>query len=274
MYPQELAVSFFSRLAAALCVMALPALADDAPFLNTDPASVMSKGDKALQQWINGAYGHSGESYGAFQSLTEFDYGLTDRIQIAGTLAYSWDRTRMPGGPTETASIVGVQGEMVYLLAATDKNPVGIALAIDPAFDPSTRAIALRLLLTKYTGGFEHVLNINFDNGWEKNGTGGWDESGAVTINYGLGYALNKNWTVALEMGNQFAFGRLVTAVNFEDAGATFFIGPTVQYDCPLAAVSFGVQAQLPLASGGNVSGGYRTDAERWRASLRIARSI
>lgn len=267
-------LSTLARLFAAASVIAGAALADDAPFLNTDPASVMAKGDLAVQQWFNGAYGHSGESYGAFQVLTEVDYGLSDRVQLAGTLAYSWDRSRPPGAPAATTSLVGFQGELVYLVAATDKNPVGVALAIDPAFDPSARGLAVRLLFTKYTGGFEHVLNVNFESGWEKNCTGGWDESGAVTINYGLGYALNRHWTLALEMGNQFAFSRLVTTINFEIAGVTFFFGPTVQYDCEAAVVSFGVQTQLPLASGGSVAEGYRADAERWRAALRIARSI
>jgi hypothetical protein len=266
------------RIPAALLMAAAAvfgsAAADDAPFLNTDPASVMAKGDHAIQQWLSFAQGHSGESYNAFESLTEYDYGLTDRIQLAATLAYDWDRTRPPGGPTATTSLVGVQAEAIFILVPTDKSPVGIALAVAPAWNTDSRGIAVRLLLTKYLWGFEHVLNINFENGWEKDGAGGWDESGALTLNYGLGLALDEHWTLALEAGNQFAFSRLVTSVNFDDAGTTVFLGPTVEYDCPLAVFTLGFQTQLPLASGGSVAGGYRTDAERWRAGFRVARSI
>jgi hypothetical protein len=258
----------------ALCFCTLPATADDAPFLGTDPASVMAEGDRAVQQWLSWGTGQAGQSYNAFESLTEFDYGLTDRIQLALTLAYDWDRTRPPGGPAATSSLVGLQGELVYILAATDQSPVGIALAIDPAFNSAARSFAFRILLTKYFWGLENVLNINFENVWEKDGSGGWQESGAVVFNYGLGYGLGQHWTVALELGNQLTFNRLVTAANFKDSGTTLYLGPTVEYDSSLAVVSVGVQMQLPVASGQNVVNGYMADAERWRAGLRVARSI
>ena len=257
-----------------ILMMLTPALADDAPFLDTDPASVMAKGDHAIVQWLSFAHGHAGESYNALESLTEFDYGLSDRIQLSATLAYDWDRTRPAGEAAATTSLIGAQAEAIFILAPTDKSPVGIALAVDPSFAPSTRAIALRMLLTKYTGGFEHVLNINIENGWEKDGPG-WSEASTIDLNYGLGYAIDKHWTVALEVGNQFAFSRLVTAVDFHDAGTTIFAGPTVEYARGAATVTLGLRAQLPLASGGgNVVNGYRADAERWRAGLRILRTL
>ncbi len=249
-------------------------MADDAPFLGTDPASILPKGGHQVQQWLSWAGGHSGESYNAFESLTEVDFGLTDRVQLAATLAYDWDRTRPPGEPAATTSLVGVQGEAIFILAATDKNPVGIALAIDPAYDTASRGIAVRLLLTKYFWGFEHVLNINFENGWEKDDTGTWIGNGAVEFNYGLGYAIGQHWTVGLEVGNQFTFDRLVTSVNFKDAGTAVFLGPTIEYDCATVIVTAGMQAQLPVASGRTVVNDYRSDAERWRAGLRFTRAI
>jgi hypothetical protein len=251
-----------------------PAAASDAPFLTTDPASAMAKGEHAIQQWLSWANGHTGESYNGFESLTEYDYGLTDRIQLAATLAYSWERTRVPGEAAVTSDVVGIQAEAIFVVAPTDTSPVGIALAVDPAWDASSRGIALRLLLTKYTGVFEHVLNINFENVWEKDGAGGWDQSGAISLTYGLGYALDEHWTMALEAGNAFAFSRLATDMNFDHTGTTLYVGPTVEYDCPLATVSFGVQMQVPVASGGATTHGYRDDAERWHAGLRIARTI
>jgi len=258
----------------AMCLTALPAFADDAPFLGTDPASVMTKGDSSVQQWLSWGQGQAGQSYNAFESLTEFDYGLTDRVQLALTVAYDWDRTRPPGGPAETSSLVGLQGELIYIVAPTDQSPVGIALAVDPAFNSSSHGIAFRVLLTKYVWGLEHVLNVNFENAWEKNGVGGWQESGAVVFNYGVATALDKHWTVGLELGNQFTFDRVVTSMNFKDSGITLYLGPTVQYDCSFAVITFGVQAQLPVASGSNAVHGYTADAERWRAGLRLSRAI
>ena len=267
------APSFF-RAAAVAAMLALPAIADDAPFLNTDPASVMGQGEHAVQQWLNWAGGHSGERFDGFESLTEFDYGLSDRIQLAATLTYDWDRTRPLGGPPAYTSLIGFQGEAIFLLAPTDKSPVGIAIAVDPAFNPDSRGLAVRLLLTKYVWGLENVLDVNFENGWDKDAAGLWQESGTVELNYGLGYALDRHWTLALEVGNQFRFSRLVTAVQFADAGTTVFLGPTLEYDGGIGTVTAGWQAQLPLASGGDVAHGYRSDAERWRFGLRYARPI
>lgn len=258
----------------AFSLFAVAAAADDAPFLGTDPASVLPQGGHAVQQWLSWAGGHTGESYNAFEAVTEYDYGLTDRVQLAATLAYDWDRTRPLGGPPVSTSLAGIQGEAIFILAAIDKNPLGVALAIDPAYNSASRGIAVRLLLTKYFWGFEHVLNINFENGWENNNTGLQVENGAVAFNYGLGYAVDPHWTVSFEAGNQFTFDRLVTSVNFKDAGIAVFLGPTVEYDCAAVIITAGVQAQLPVASGGNVVKGYRTDAERWRAGLRFSRSI
>jgi hypothetical protein len=261
-------------LALAFAALFTPARADDAPFLNTDPASTLAAGEMAVQQWFAWAAGHSGQSYRAFESLTEFDIGISDRLQLAATLVYDWDYTRPPGSPAATTSLAGFQGELVYVLAPADQSPVGVALAIDPVFNPASHGLAVRLLLTKFLWGFEHVLNINFENSWDKDGAGGWSESGAIVFNYGLGYALNPHWTVGLELGNQFTFSRLATSVNFRDPGSTLFLGPSLQYDGAPLVISLGVQAQLPLASGGDVVNGYRADAERWRASLRFSHSL
>lgn len=254
--------------------LTLPAFADDAPFLGTDPASVPEKGEIDVQQWLSWGYGGTGQSYNGIQSLTEIDYALTDRIQVALTLSYDWSRARPPGGPTETSSLMGVQGELIYVVAPIDTSLVGIALALDPAFAPNSRAFAVRLLLTKYFARFENVLNINFENAWDKDAFGHWQESGAIGFTYGLAHALDKHWTLAIEFGNQLSFSQLVTSGSFRDSANTMYLGPTVEYDCDLAVFTFGIQTQLPLASGNNTVNGYTTDAERWRAGFRVARAI
>lgn len=261
-------------LTCGLTLVTIPALADDAPFLATDPASVLGGGEKALQQWIVIGHGHSGESYGALSSQTEFDYGVTDRLQTSLILLYDWSRTKVPGSPATTTSLVGLQGEVIWSVAKTDSSPLGIAIAIDPAFNPSTRAIAFRLLFTKYIAHFENVLNINFENNWDKDEFGHWQPSSAVTFNYGLAHAIDAHWTVGVEFGNEFAFSNSMTNADLTGASGTFFVGPTVQYDCKLATFSLGIQTQLPLSTANNAVSGYTPDVERWRLAFRVGHAI
>lgn len=258
-----------STLAAAFAFIAasVPALADDAPFLNTDPASVVAKGDTAVQQWLSWAHGQSGTSFNAFESLTEFDYGLTDRIQLALTVSNVWTRVKAPGSPAEVSDFPGLAAEVIIVALPTDTSPIGVAFAVDPAIDSTSHGIAGRVLLTKYILGFENVLNINFEDNWSKDDNGHWQGQGAVSFNYGIARALDKHWTLGLEFGNQFTFSRLVTDVAFANFGTTLFLGPSLQYDSGSWVVTAGLQLQLPRK-------GYDPEAERMRAGLRFSTAI
>jgi hypothetical protein len=250
------------------------AMADVAPFLGTDPAAVAAKGEIDVQQWFSWAAGHTGVSYNGFQSQTEFDYGLTDRLQLALTLVYDWSRTRPPGGPADANSLPGLAAEAIYIALPIDTNPIGLAFAVDPAFNAKSRGIAFRVLLTKYFAGFENVLNINFDNDWEKDVTGQWTGCSGITFNYGIAHALNHHWSVALELGNEFAFDELFTDGHLHAEANTFFFGPTLQYESALVTVTMGVQAQLPWSNGSTATHGYTPDVERFRVGLRFNRAI
>ena len=251
-----------------------PALADDAPFLGTDPASVLGQGEKALQQWVSLGHGHVGESYSSVETQTEFDYGVTDRLQLSLSLLYDWSRAKPASGLAVSGGLIGVQGEAVWQVMAAENNPLGLAIAVDPAFNPSERGLAARMLFTTYVAHFENVLNINFENNWNKDGAGHWQSSSAIVFNYGLAHALNKHWTIGVEFGNESSFSSLLTNANLGSIASTFFAGPSVQYESNFVTISFGVETQLPISTGGAVANGYTPDAERWRAALRLTRSI
>lgn len=251
-----------------------PAVADDAPFLGTDPASVVAPGDLLVQQWFNWSTGQTRASFNAFESQTEFDYGVTDRLQLALTLVYDWSRTRPAGKPADTDSLPGLAAEAVYIVAPADASPVGLALAVDPAFNAQSRGIAVRVLLQKYLWGLEHVLNINFEDDWDKDESGNWMGSSGITFNYGLAYPIDRNWTLAIELGNEFANDALLSDGRLSGLTNTFFLGPTIQYDCDLATITLGIQAQMPWSSGSGAEDGFKIDAERFRFGLRLTRTI
>lgn len=250
------------------------AIADEAPFLSTDPVSVPAKGEIDIQQWLNWASGHTSASYNDLLSQTEFDYGVTDRLQLALTLVYDWNRTRPAGGPADIQRVPALAAEAIYVLLPVDKNPIGVALAVDPGFDAKSRGIAFRVLLEKYLWGFENVLNVNFENDWEKDGTNHWEASSGISFNYGIARKVDEHWTVALELGNEFDFDELLTSDHLRAEANTFFLGPTLQCEWERTTVTLGMQAQLPWSSGPNASRGYTTEAERFRVGVRLMRVI
>lgn len=260
--------------AVATFALVLPAAADDAPFLNTDPTAVAAKGEFDIQQWFNAGYGSTAQSFGSFEAQTEFDYGVTDRLQLALSLLYDWSRTRPQGGPADTDSLPGIAAEAIYVAMPAETSPIGLAFAFDPAVNANSRGFALRVLLEKHFGGWQHVLNVNFDNDWEKDDLGHWQGSSGIVFNYGLAYALDTHWTLAMEVGNELSFEHLLTDGHLGGHTDAIFIGPTIQYDCSLAAISLGVETQLPVASGSGVTDGYSADGERWRFALRFARAV
>ncbi len=260
--------------AIAFVLSAGTAIADDAPFLGTDPATVVAKGELYGQQWLSWSGGHTGASYNDFQSQTELDYGLTSRLQLALTLIYDWNRTQPAGAPADVQSLPGLAAEAIYIVLPTNTSPIGLALAVDSAFDSQSRGVAFRVLLTKYLFGFENVLNINFEDDWTKDETGYWGGSSAITFNYGIAHTLGDGWTVALELGNEFALDELLTDGRFHAEANTFFFGPTLQYDCEFVIATMGVQAQLPWSNGTNAARGYTEDVERFRVGLRLSRTI
>lgn len=258
----------------ALFLWSQPASADKAPFLGTDPTGVSAAGEMTLQQWFSWANGSTGASFNNFESQSEFDYGLSDRLQLGLSVLYDWERTRPPGDPAEIESRPGFAGEIIYVVIPIDNEPFGLSLAFDPAIDAHSKALAFRLLLEKRIGRFQHVLNINFDNEWEKDAGSAWHGTSGIAMNYGLGYALDRNWTVALEIGNELDFDELLIGGRLKAATNTVFAGPTLQYDCELAVITFGLQAQLPLSMGNHTRAGFTDDAERWRAGVRLTRGI
>jgi hypothetical protein len=262
--------------AGAFCLAALlqPALADGDPFLATDPSTVAAAGETDLQQWFSWHSGHTGEGFQEFESLSEVDYGLTDRLQLALTLAYDWSRVRPPGSPALAQDFAGLQGEVIYVLLPVEQSPLGLSLAVDPYVNAAERGIAFRLLLEKDLFGLQNVLDVNFENSWERQGPGDWRGSSGLAINYGIAYPLTPRWTVALEFGNERGFDTVFTDFGLRQESSSFFLGPTLQYDCALAVVTLGLQAQLPWATGQDAVHGFTPAAERLRLGLRLARAI
>jgi len=144
---------------------------------------------------------------------------------------------------------------------------------LDSSISRDQHGLALRLLMQRDLFGLQNVLNIGVDSVWDRSDDN-WNKDSAITLNYGIALPLDPNWTLSFELNNERGFDGLFPSWASKQSSDTYYVGPTIQYDCELVVVTFGVQAQLPWSSGSASDHGYTPDAERFRAVLRAAKSI
>jgi len=258
----------------ALAGLAQLARADDAPFLNADPASVLGKGEMAVQSLNGVTHVDVGMTATNFFSQAEFDYGITDKLQLATSVIYHWARVRELGEPAESADFVGVEGELVWKLLDANDDLVGLALAGTTTIAPDYRGAVLRALFTKYVSGFENVLNIGFADRWLKLPLAGWIPFSDITINYGIAHPLNEHWQIGAEFNSEFVFDGLWTSGNTHNGFGTFYVGPVAQYECKSVTVSVIALTEIPASFGSDVQHGLTPNADRWRIAIRLVHNL
>ena len=67
--------------AAASVSLAAPALAGESPFGYVYTADTHPRGEREVEQWLTRRQGQSRGDYDLWQARTEFEYGVTDRLQ-------------------------------------------------------------------------------------------------------------------------------------------------------------------------------------------------
>jgi hypothetical protein len=164
---------------AALSLMALTTAADlalprraqasEPVFADTYLTDIVPKGSREFEQWLVHKNGKANGEYSEWYTRTEFEFGLTDRFQLAAYLnarrqnvyrTSADGRTEANFVPEEfsynhpferyrDSRFVSASLEAIYQL----KNPLidgyGLALYAEPSLGPRFRELELRLLLQK-----------------------------------------------------------------------------------------------------------------------------
>lgn len=274
----------------ALCFAALSAFvlsgaarADDQPFLTLYTTDIATQGEREIEQWLKWKGGHADESFNLFQSRSELEYGITDNLQASLYLNYEWERARPhdPFGPAETADAVGVSGELIWRVMNVYFDPFGLAFYIEPSISSSEREFETKILFQKnfLNDALRAVVNVNFEDTWEKNPAGGWDKVSALEFDAGIAYSVTPEWNLGLEVDNERGFDGLILGGSVKEQSDSVYLGPTVQYVGHPWTITLGVQAQLPWAGNpahlsGNVVDGYTAGDEHVRLAMRLSRDF
>lgn len=263
--------------------MAPPAMADDQPFLTLDTTDIEPEHGNELEQNLTWASGKTGQAFNSIEGETEFEYGLSDEVQLAAATEYDWTRERdhlLPTSPAvDGVAFDAIRGELIYQAMNVYFDPVGLGLLVSPGVGRNFRNVEAKFLLQKnfFNDRLRTAFNIGGEFGTER-ADRAWGDVSALTFDAGVAYNITWEWSAALEFNAEHDFDGLLLNGRAIPTSSSFYIGPTVQYVTLPWKFTFGVQAQLPWASDathtpGALEHGFLSDAERFRVMFRITRS-
>ena len=226
---------------ALLPFLATAAHADENNFGYAYGTEVMPKGHSEVYQWVTYRSGKADGSYEALDLQTEFERGLTDRLQgsfyvnaiqhhISGVTGFD-DRSRF--------RFNGLQGSLKYSLASPYTDAVGLALYVEPGYNRYSRKSGERediyffetkLLLQKNAmeGALVWVANLTAElereHAIEEDE---WETELELQFSGGFSYRFAPGWFVGAETLFTSAFER---AHPDELGEYAVFAGPNIHY--------------------------------------------
>jgi hypothetical protein len=235
-------------LAIAAACFAVPALAGDSPFGYVYTTDTHRKGERELEQWITYRRAQSQGDFDLWQGRTEIEYGITDRLQTALYLNYGSVSAlhNRPDGTTGPGAFVpddvdpdaryqrtffeSVSNEWIYRLLSPYKDPIGLALYVEPSLGPDKHELEAKLILQKNFFDDRLIWAANFSAAAEKERFHGeWENEGELEFTTGLAYQFAPRWHAGAEYrrhrgyeGRGFSAAKRVYAANF--------LGPSVHY--------------------------------------------
>ena len=121
-----------------------PLFADENYFGYSYGSETLPKGKWELYSWTTGRFDKGVGSYSAFDLKQELEYGVTDRFQVA--LEWKENYTYFTGGAGQEStdsntpvhrnrfSFVGNGVELKYAFTSPYKDPLGVALFVEPEY--------------------------------------------------------------------------------------------------------------------------------------------
>ena len=236
-----------SFLAALICG-AGAAWGGESPFGYVYTTDTHPRGTREVEQWLTHRYRQSQGDYDLWQGRTELEYGVTDRLQTSLYLNYASvsalhnrpDGTTGPGAfvPDEVdpdarysrTFFQSISNEWIYRVLSPYKDPIGLALYIEPTWGSNERELETKLILHKNFFDDRLVWAANFTAAAEsERWHGDWENEGELELTTGLAYQFAPRWHAGAEYrhhrgyaGRGFSSSKRVYAANFA--------GPSVHY--------------------------------------------
>jgi hypothetical protein len=264
--------------ACALLTITSPALeAHESIFAFTYTTDLLPKGKSEFEQWVTWRRGKAHGDFDIMDFREEIEYGITDNFQASLYVNHAYHNAyqSFPAGPGGKGGyITGGEGvsanhdpktrfrqyhfdsistELIYRLLSPYKDPLGLAIYMEPEIGPDEVEIEWKILLQKnfIDDRFVIALNANYGLEWEKEdpefGTKGdstWQRAAHFEWFAAASYRFVPKWSAGLEFWNHHEF-----ADAEEHEHSAFFVGPVLHYGTEGWWASLGFLRQLPIGS-------------------------
>jgi len=234
--------------AVSMWLLAQAAVAGDSPFGYVYTTDTHQKGKREFEQWITQRHGQSQGDFDLWQLRSEIEYGVTDRLQTAVYLNYGSVNAfrNRPDGTTGPGAFVpddvdpdaryqkqffeSISNEWIYRVLSPYKDPIGLALYIEPSWGPDKRELEGKLILQKNFLDDRLIWAANFSLAAESERFHGeWEREGELELTTGLAYQFAPRW----HAGAEYRYHRGYEGRGFSSskrAYAASFFGPSVHY--------------------------------------------
>jgi len=275
--------------------------AEESQFAYTYTTDLLPKGAMEVEQWMTWRHQKIAGSYDQVEGRTEFEYGLSDRMQVALYANYAWTRAyhNGPDGATtppeqfsdkafdpdsyfRSTRFTGVSAEVIYRVLSPYTDGVGLAFYAEPTVGNNFREMELKAILQKNYLDDRLTLAANFTYApeWryldDSNAVSGksWQYETDVNLNLAASYRFASNWSAGFEFLNEHEYNSY-RFTNETNNG--YYFGPTIHYGGKKYFVTATFLEQLPWAKAhsatvpGVLVGGrvYDNDYERYRLRVK-----
>jgi len=213
--------------AVAILACASVARADERKFTYSYEAKTLPKGMWEFEQWATvRAHREIGDVW--FVDLREeFEYGVTDRLTVAGYLNLEVESIRnVPGVKDETElEFETVSVEVKYKVSDPSADPVGVLFYAEVGVGGEEQELELKLVLSKHLGPVTLAYNLIFE--WEREKDGSeWEKESMLSHTFGASFELMSHWAVGAELVIRTPYEEYFKVR--EESGA--LVGPNVHY--------------------------------------------
>lgn len=224
------------------------ARADENLFGYSYGSETLPKGKSEAYVWVTHRADKSEGAYQATDTKFELEHGFTDRLQVSGYLNFK--SHKISGLEPEFEDVhrdfgwSGAQVAFKYALLSPYKDPIGLALYIEPGYSRIDKVsgernreweLEAKLIAQKnfMNDQLIWVGNVTFEQEFEKEREDGlwsdeWEKEAALEFTTGLSYRFAPNWFAGVEARYHSEFPDFPDETRREHYA--IFVGPTVHY--------------------------------------------
>ena len=180
----------------------------------------MAKGAMELETWATWKTDKASDpDYEGFYFRHEFEYGVTDRFQLALYFA-DWQHVDSSSGSETEFHDVAL--EAIYNLTDPNTTPFGSAIYGEIKGSDDVIELEAKLLLQKNFGSWMAVYNVGGEIEWEDDYQ---NDEAELFQSAGISYQFNPSWSVGGELLNEIAVPDVDTI-----GDSSLFLGPNVSW--------------------------------------------